>query len=118
MHAQLSLNGKTNDGFSQWGNLLVLTAAYKNPVLTQYVQVDLLQSLFQRTIHFLHQSSTLTNSLRIDKHILEGVYRDLGFPPLKPMSSFSSSASQLTPKLSVSAPATHSDSANTSSGCC
>ncbi|KAK7424360.1 hypothetical protein QQZ08_008618 [Neonectria magnoliae] len=79
---------------AQWGNLLVLSAAFKDPVLHMYVDEELLRSLFHRTILFLRQSATATSSLRIDMHILEGLQRDL-FPSPDPRanSSFSSGTS-------------------------
>ncbi|KAF4993213.1 hypothetical protein FDECE_13491 [Fusarium decemcellulare] len=65
---------------AQWGNLLVLSAAFKDPVLSEYVDEELLRTLFRKTIQFLRQSATTTRSLRTDMHILEGLQRDL-FPP-------------------------------------
>ncbi|OAA60737.1 hypothetical protein ISF_05776 [Cordyceps fumosorosea ARSEF 2679] len=61
---------------AQWGNLLVLSAAFKDPIMGQYVDEKLLRHLFQRTIAFLRQSATATSSLRIDMHILEGLQND------------------------------------------
>ncbi|KAF4469740.1 hypothetical protein FALBO_3361 [Fusarium albosuccineum] len=65
---------------AQWGNLLVLSAAFKDPVLSEYVDEELLRTLFRKTIQFLQQSATTTSSLRTDMHILEGLQSDL-FPP-------------------------------------
>lgn len=71
----------TNEAwFSQWGNLLVLSACFKDDVLSSQVDAGLLHTLFTKTIQFLRQSSTATSSLEIDIHILEGIQRDL-FPP-------------------------------------
>lgn len=76
---------------AQWGNCLVLSAAYRDPVLRQYVDEELLRVLIYKTIAFLRQSSTATSSLRIDMHILEGLVRDLfPAPEMKAGSSFSS----------------------------
>lgn len=55
----------------------MLSAAYKDPTLHEYVDEELLKSLFQRTIYFLRQSAASTSSLRIDMNILEGLQRDL-----------------------------------------
>ncbi|PON23525.1 hypothetical protein TGAM01_v207759 [Trichoderma gamsii] len=89
---------------AQWGNLLVLAAAYKDNVLREFVPKDLLRELFHKTIAFLRQSATHTSSLRIDMHILEGLQRDL-FPLDGRMpSSFSSNTGHHTPKLPMSAP--------------
>lgn len=68
------------------------------------VDEDLLQALFTRTISFLRQSATATSSLRIDKHILEGLQRDLFAHDPRTNSSFSSSASLHTPKMLMAAP--------------
>lgn len=59
--------------------MLVLSAAYKDPILHPFVDESLLKVLFERTIAFLSQSATATGALRIDKAILEGLYRDI-FP--------------------------------------
>ncbi|KJZ79625.1 hypothetical protein HIM_01094 [Hirsutella minnesotensis 3608] len=90
---------------AQWGNLLVLAAAYKDPVLHSMIDEELLQMLFARTIHFLRQSATATSSLRVDMIILEGIYRDL-FCNQDPRtgSSFSSATSFHTPKIPMAAP--------------
>jgi hypothetical protein len=97
---------------AQWGNLLVLSAAYKDPVLRRFVEEDLLRTLFHRTIAFLRQSSTATSSLRVDMRILEGLQRDLFLvPDPRTTSSFSSHASVQTPKMSGApgpVPMTHS----------
>ncbi|KAM0744631.1 hypothetical protein ACQRIT_000015 [Beauveria bassiana] len=61
---------------AQWGNLLVLSAAFKDPIMGRYIDEKLLRHLFQKTIRFLRQSATATSSLRIDMHILEGIQKD------------------------------------------
>lgn len=84
---------------SQWGNLLILSAAFRDPVLHRFVDEELLRTLFHRTIHFLRQSATATSSLRIDMHILEGLQRDLFHTPdPRTNSSFSSNTSTQAPK--------------------
>ena len=93
------------DFHSQWGNLLVLSAAFKDPVLHEYVDEELLRTLFHKTIAFLRQSATTTSSLRIDMHILEGLQRDLFYAgDGRSNSSFSSNATLHTPKLPMPAP--------------
>ncbi|PFH62617.1 hypothetical protein XA68_12869 [Ophiocordyceps unilateralis] len=86
---------------AQWGNLLVLAAAYKDPDLRSMVDEDLLQTLFTRTIQFLRQSATVTSSLALDMHILEGLQRDLFHNDPRTNSSYSSSASMHTPKMQM-----------------
>ncbi|GKU15239.1 unnamed protein product, partial [Fusarium langsethiae] len=62
---------------AQWGNLLVLSAAFRDPVLHSYVDEELLQTLFHKTIKFLRQPATATSALRTDMRILEGLQKDL-----------------------------------------
>lgn len=78
---------------SQWGNLLVLSAAFRDPVLHSYVDEELLRTLFHKTIQFLRQSATATSALRTDMHILEGLQRDLFSYDPRTNSSFSSGTS-------------------------
>ncbi|EXK26288.1 hypothetical protein FOMG_17095 [Fusarium oxysporum f. sp. melonis 26406] len=62
---------------AQWGNLLILSAAFRDPILHTYIDEELLRTLFHKTIQFLRQSATATSALRTDMHILEGLQRDL-----------------------------------------
>ncbi|KAF4961768.1 hypothetical protein FSARC_10106 [Fusarium sarcochroum] len=62
---------------AQWGNLLVLSAAFRDPVLHMYVDEQLLRTLFHKTIQFLRQSAAGTSALRTDMHILQGLQRDI-----------------------------------------
>ncbi|GKU22607.1 unnamed protein product, partial [Fusarium langsethiae] len=62
---------------TQWGNLLVPLAAFRDPVLHSYVDEELLQTLFHKTIKFLRQPATATSALRTDMRILEGLQKDL-----------------------------------------
>jgi hypothetical protein len=78
---------------AQWGNLLVLSAAFRDPVLHTYVDEELLRTLFHKTIQFLRQSATATSALRNDLHILEGLQRDLFSYDPRTNSSFSSGTS-------------------------
>ncbi|CAG7560487.1 unnamed protein product [Fusarium equiseti] len=78
---------------AQWGNLLVLSAAFRDPVLHSYVDEELLRTLFHKTIQFLRQSATATSALRTDMHILEGLQRDLFSYDPRTNSSFSSGTS-------------------------
>ena len=57
--------------------MLVLSAAKKDALLGQFIDDDVLETLFERTIGFLRQSAGMTSSLRIDMHILEGLHRDI-----------------------------------------
>ncbi|KAH7187861.1 hypothetical protein BKA60DRAFT_665037 [Fusarium oxysporum] len=74
---------------AQWGNLLILSAAFRDPILRTYVNEELLRTLFHKTIQFLRQSATATSALRTDMHILEGLQRDLFSYDPRTNSSFS-----------------------------
>ncbi|KFA74515.1 hypothetical protein S40288_07421 [Stachybotrys chartarum IBT 40288] len=89
---------------AQWGNLLVLSAAWRDPILHQYIDESLLRVLFQKTIQFLRQSATATSSLRIDMNILIGLQKDLfGVQENRMNASFSGShTSAQTPMNSYS----------------
>ncbi|KNB18892.1 hypothetical protein FOXG_16295 [Fusarium oxysporum f. sp. lycopersici 4287] len=77
----------------QWGNLLILSAAFRDRILRTYVDEELLRTLFHKTIQFLRQSATATSALLTDMHILEGLQRDLFSYDPRPNSSFSSGTS-------------------------
>lgn len=92
---------------SQWGNLLVLSAAFRDPILHQHVDEELLRNLFVRTIHFFRMSATATSALRTDLRILEGLQHDLfQLPDRRTNSSFSSHTSTQTPRLATHIPPT------------
>ncbi|KAI8406207.1 hypothetical protein FOFC_13676 [Fusarium oxysporum] len=78
---------------AQWGNLLILSATFRDPILHTYVDEELLRTLFHKTIQFLPQSATVTSALRTDMHILEGLQRDLFSYDPRTNSSFSSGTS-------------------------
>ncbi|KAG5804196.1 hypothetical protein H9Q74_007722 [Fusarium xylarioides] len=78
---------------AQWGNLLILSAAFRDPILHTYVDEELLRTLLHKTIQFLRQSATATSALRTDMHILEGLQRDLFSYDPRTNSSFSSGTS-------------------------
>ncbi|KAK3938269.1 hypothetical protein QBC46DRAFT_365608 [Diplogelasinospora grovesii] len=59
------------------GNLLTLTAAFKDPILSAYINKNTLKELFSRTITFFKLIAQPTNALVIDMHILEGLKREL-----------------------------------------
>ncbi|KAG9250644.1 uncharacterized protein F5Z01DRAFT_353698 [Emericellopsis atlantica] len=62
---------------AQWGNVLVLSAAFRNPVLQQFISEELLKDLFERTMCFLRQSATSGSTLLEDLRVLECVYGEL-----------------------------------------
>ena len=89
------------NGCSQWGNLLVLSAAYRDRTLSKFVDPATLEYLFDKTISFLRRSATATSSLRIDLHILEGLKKELFLNPDPRQGSSFSSASFQTPKITA-----------------
>jgi hypothetical protein len=57
--------------YSQWGNLLVLSAAFRNPTLGESVDGRTLQSLFDQAVAFFQHCATDTNPLTLEITILE-----------------------------------------------
>ncbi|KAI1104510.1 hypothetical protein F4804DRAFT_188787 [Jackrogersella minutella] len=80
---------------AQWGNLLTLTACFKDRYLRRYIDADTLNNLFSRTISFFQSIVTPSSALRADMNILIGLAKDLGFRDEYDVtsSSFSSIAS-------------------------
>ncbi|KAL2148395.1 hypothetical protein VTH82DRAFT_2315 [Thermothelomyces myriococcoides] len=85
---------------AQWGNLLTLAAAFRDPILSKYIQEDLLKELFAKTISFFKIIAPPSSALHIDLRILEGLQRKLWGKPNSTEavdhptgSSFSSTAS-------------------------
>lgn len=83
---------------AQWGNMLTLSAAYMNPILSslllEVVNKEELQDLLHKTLDFLSLNSTPTSALAIDHKILKYVGQRAGLLPLDgppTSSSFSSS---------------------------
>ncbi|KAI0134125.1 hypothetical protein BJ170DRAFT_716509 [Xylariales sp. AK1849] len=64
---------------AQWGNLLVLAACHTHPILQHFIQRDLLQDLFIRTIEFFRLIAHRTSPLLVDMNILIGLARKLNF---------------------------------------
>ncbi|KAK1829107.1 hypothetical protein QBC39DRAFT_139437 [Podospora conica] len=62
---------------AQWGNLLTLAAAFRNPILTHYIDEHVLRDLFVKTIAFFRLISQPSSALSIDMRILEGLEREL-----------------------------------------
>ncbi|KAL0942837.1 C6 zinc finger domain-containing protein [Colletotrichum truncatum] len=87
---------------AQWGNLLILAAAYRDPFLHQFVDGVHLKTLFARTIKMLSMHAHATSALMVDKKILESIEGELfrhGFDDPRTTSSFSSTASMNGPTL-------------------
>lgn len=61
---------------AQWGNLLVLDSVQRDPVLGQFIEEDVLNNLFQRTIEFFEIISQPKSALAYDMRILKGLLRD------------------------------------------
>ncbi|KAJ4306069.1 hypothetical protein N0V88_000865 [Collariella sp. IMI 366227] len=62
---------------AQWGNLLVLSAVFRDPTLSQFIDEQLLRELFRRTIGFFRVIAHRTSALYKDMRILEGLERKL-----------------------------------------
>ncbi|KAK4101195.1 hypothetical protein N658DRAFT_516071 [Parathielavia hyrcaniae] len=84
---------------AQWGNLVTLSAVFRDPTLQGVVEEQVLKELFSRTIAFFRIIAHPTSALHIDLRILEGLERDLWGQPNYGVasdhptgSSFSSSA--------------------------
>ncbi|KAF3169811.1 hypothetical protein TWF225_004694 [Orbilia oligospora] len=66
---------------AQFGNLLVLQAAYKHPKLREFVNRATLGDLLDKTIRFLHTLAPISPSLALDAQILEDASSKLDFIP-------------------------------------
>ncbi|KAG0131492.1 hypothetical protein HOY82DRAFT_608088 [Tuber indicum] len=64
---------------AQFGNLLVLQAAYQSPSLKSMIPQPLLAELFQKTIHWLQTLSPISSALKHDAQILENAAAKLDF---------------------------------------
>ena len=64
---------------SQFGNLLVLQAAYHHSRLRSMVDREVLKSLVESTVHFLDTLSPISPALAQDAIILQDSARKLGF---------------------------------------
>ncbi|AEO62243.1 uncharacterized protein THITE_40970 [Thermothielavioides terrestris NRRL 8126] len=62
---------------AQWGNLLTLSAVFRDPTLHRFVDEQTLKELFARTIAFFKVIAHPTSALHIDLRILEGLEREL-----------------------------------------
>lgn len=67
----------TNSSVRQWSNLLVLSAAYKDPILNQFISETTLRGLFSNTISFFELAAHSTSALSIDMRILQRLKREL-----------------------------------------
>lgn len=69
----------------QWGNLLVLQAAWKNrilrPILDELLSTEELTFLLNQTLALLQLVATSTSALALDYHILRRAGRNNGLLP-------------------------------------
>ncbi|GKT44903.1 uncharacterized protein ColSpa_05084 [Colletotrichum spaethianum] len=79
---------------AQWGNLLILAAAFKDNYLRQFIERAQLKELFKRTIDMLNMHAQSSSALTIDMHILQHIEKELFYnEPRVGSSSISSTAS-------------------------
>lgn len=83
---------------SQWGNVIVLLAAYRDPLLKEFIDAGELMTLVQNILKFLGEVAKPKSSLKIDIAILEHAARKAGLLGTPEMhvntnSSFSSTTS-------------------------
>lgn len=65
---------------SQWGNLLVLSAVYKDPILKQFVSEPTMRDLLSKTIDFFKVVVHASSALSVDLKILIGLRDELFYP--------------------------------------
>ncbi|KAF5507236.1 putative transcriptional regulatory protein [Colletotrichum aenigma] len=107
-HDRLHVTNIFGTAHAQWGNLLVLAAAYRDPILGKYINRGHLQALFKRTTKMLGMHAHVNSTLLTDKNILESIERDLfrhDVEDPRMTTSFSSAASMTGP--SVPPPTSH-----------
>ncbi|KAG9231951.1 hypothetical protein BJ875DRAFT_99840 [Amylocarpus encephaloides] len=80
---------------AQWGNMLVLQAALRDPILREYVDEEEVKILLRQTIDFLKLVAQNSSALANDHKILTSVGQNIGLLPPdshgpNPSSSFSS----------------------------
>ncbi|KAL7272549.1 hypothetical protein RUND412_004639 [Rhizina undulata] len=64
---------------AQFGNLLVLQAAYQSPSLKNMISPQTLRDLINKTVHWLHTLAPISDALRKDAAILENAASKLDF---------------------------------------
>lgn len=78
---------------AQWGNLLALSAAYRDPLLGEYVDEKVLRELFRKTIEFFRVVAHPSSALSTDLRIIEGLEKALFFSDHDPRAAMSFSSS-------------------------
>lgn len=77
----LPYSGGTLTTYSQFGNMLVLSATWRTHNLRKLIDQARFQSLLDRTIGFLRQLSAISPTCELDCSILESIQRVLfGIP--------------------------------------
>jgi hypothetical protein len=89
--------------YRQWGNLLVLQAAYKDPILKQFIDVATLKGLLEKTVSFLKLVAKPSSALYTDLRILQHTGAELGLLPSERPNVYSSFSSTATGETPVSA---------------
>ncbi|KAJ3557199.1 hypothetical protein NPX13_g9977 [Xylaria arbuscula] len=78
---RLIITNMLETAHSQWGNLLLLTACYKDKLLCQYVDKTLLKNLFAQTVYSLGGLDRLFPILGRERKVLVELAKGLGFVP-------------------------------------
>ncbi len=95
-------NKYTDKNNSQWGNLLTLAAAFKDPTLNRHIEEHVLKELFKKTIAFFDLTAQPSSALAIDRRILFALRQELwksehNDVDMRAGSSFSSNTSHAAP---------------------
>jgi len=87
LYNRTSFQYATLTTYSQFGNMLVLSATWKTHYLRKLIDQERFQVLLGRTIGFLRKLSAISPTCQLDCSILEKIQRVLfGIPPdEKPM---------------------------------
>lgn len=62
---------------AQWGNLLTLAVAYRDPTLSKFLDEDEMKLLFCKTIRFIELNAAASSALAIDARLLRGLAHEL-----------------------------------------
>ena len=61
----------------QWGNLLILYAVWRDPIMGGWLNKRMLRDIFDKTIAFFELLAQGSSSLVLDMNILKGIRTEL-----------------------------------------